>query len=310
MLQVERILRPRKSISKSLILQQQEPLEQDNTGKAKEHFNHIRQKLKVIHQAGSPSPSPKEENQKQQPCRRDKKGKKLKQQKPAYQLDVSDINSSITDESFDDDAKNQFLIAKENLKKLSKQPNQNKNVSSFTNSPLQQQQGKNDSLPIESQQGIENQFDQEKININFVKSLEHNMDSKNIQESYEDGYLNIHILSDDLQTFLRYEHEVQEMIHRSQQFVNNKQVHEGLSEELENYEFFLNRQKLEREQKQKEFVQRIILQEQQKQNVLQRAKTKKIDDIANKFIDHRHIDLKNDPLNQAHLSRRKKGEQQ
>jgi hypothetical protein len=37
-------------------------------------------------------------------------------------------------------------------------------------------------------------------------------------------------------TFLRYEHEVQEMIHRSQLFADNKLLHEGLENEIENYE--------------------------------------------------------------------------
>ncbi|CAD8049441.1 unnamed protein product [Paramecium sonneborni] len=309
MLQVERILRPRKSISKSLILQQPQPLEQDNTGKAKEHFKHLRQKLKVIHQAGSPIPSPKESNQQQQPKRRDKKGKKHKQQKALYQLEVSDTSSSNTDESLDKDIKSEFFLAKENLKKLCKQQNQNKNTSSQTNSPLYQQ-GKNESQKNESQQGIENHQDQERININFVKSLEHNMDCKNIQEYYEDGYLNIHIQSDDLQTFLRFEHEVQEMIHRSQQFANNKQMHEGLQVELGNYEIRQHQQRLEREEQQKEFIQRIIQQEQQKQHFLQRAKTKKIGDIANKFIDHHHLDIRNDLISQSHLSRRKQELQQ
>ncbi|CAD8050686.1 unnamed protein product [Paramecium sonneborni] len=309
MLQVERTLRPKKSISKSLILQQPEPIEQDHTGKAKEHFQHLRQKLKVIHQAASPIPAPNESNQVQQPKRTDKKGKKFKQQKAHYQLEVSDTSSSITDESFDKDIKSEFFVAKENLKKLSRQTNQNKNTSFQTNSPLYQQ-GKNESQKNESQQGIENNQDLDKININFVKSLEHNMDCKNIQEFYEEGYLNIQIQSDDLQSFLRFEHEVQEMIHRSQQFVNNKQMHEGLQEELVNYELYQNKQRLEREVKQKEFIQRIMLQEQQKQNFLQRVKTKKIGDIANKFIDHHHLDIRNDPISQGHLSRRKQELQQ
>lgn len=41
-----------------------------------------------------------------------------------------------------------------------------------------------------------------------MKSLEHNAENKDIQEHYEEGYLNINIQSDDLLTFLRYEHEV------------------------------------------------------------------------------------------------------
>jgi len=68
---------------------------------------------------------------------------------------------------------------------------------------------------VESQTGTLNHIDGEKVNINFVKSLEHNAESKDIGEYYEDGFLHIKIQSDDMRTFLRYEHEVQEMIHRS-----------------------------------------------------------------------------------------------
>ncbi|CAD8048261.1 unnamed protein product [Paramecium sonneborni] len=150
MLQVQRISRSKKSISQSLILQNQPLNGPDSSEKVKEHFQHLRQKLKAIPYVSSPTISPRQQGQPQQRRRRDKKGKKFKQQKTNFQLEVSNTSTSNSDESMNKDIKNEFLIAKDNLKKLCKQPNHNKNNSSFINSPLFHQ-NKNESQKIESQ---------------------------------------------------------------------------------------------------------------------------------------------------------------
>ncbi|CAD8043490.1 unnamed protein product [Paramecium primaurelia] len=299
MLQVQRISRPKKSISKSLILQNQPVLEPESTLKVKEHFQHLRQKLKAIPYISTPVASPRQQGQPQQRKRRDKKGKKYKQERANFLLEVSSISSSITDESIDKDIKSEFLIARDNLKKLCKQSNHNKNNSSFINSPLFPQNIK-ESQKNDSQLQTLNQLDYERVNINFVKSLQHNSDCKDIQEYYEDGNLNIFFQSQDMLTFLRYEHETQEMIQRSKMFCQNQNLYEGLQNEIEIYEQKQAKINQEKEEQQREFIQRILLQEQQKQNFLKKEKTKKIGEIANKFIDHHHLEQNNE--HQQHQS--------
>ncbi|CAK55988.1 unnamed protein product (macronuclear) [Paramecium tetraurelia] len=300
MLQFQRISRPKKSISQSLILQNPPVLELESTIKVKEHFQHLRQKLKAIPYITTPVASPTQQGQPQQRKRRDKKGKKYKQEKTNFQLEVSSISSSITDESIDKDIKGEFLIASDNLKKLCKQPNQNKNNSSFINSPLYPQ-NKQESQKMDSSL---NQFDNERVNINFVKSLQHNSDCKDIQEYYEDGNLNIYFQSKDMLTFLRYEHEAQEMIQKSKMFCQNQNLLETLQNEIEIYEQKQVKIDQKKEEQQREFIQRILLQEEQKQNFLKKAKTKKIGQIANKFIEHHNLEL-NHQNSSAEKSRRR-----
>lgn len=56
------------------------------------------------------------------------------------------------------------------------------------------------------------------MSLNFLRSLEHNAESRDLEEYFEGGQLSINLQSNDLMTFLRYEHEAQELIRRQQQY--------------------------------------------------------------------------------------------
>lgn len=71
----------------------------------------------------------------------------------------------------------------------------------------------------------------EKVQLNFIRSLPHNHESKDVEEFYEDGLLKVNLCSYDIFAFMRYEHEIEEMVRRSQTLVDNRLSQEEMVKE-------------------------------------------------------------------------------
>ncbi|CAK93152.1 unnamed protein product (macronuclear) [Paramecium tetraurelia] len=277
MIQIKPSEYTRPSISRSLIIHQQQknygslsiPL-RDSQRKGSElrirqdqspkdriqyQFNQLKVKLNdALSRTTSPQPSIRS-NQAQ--STKEIRISELNQQRKEspFKLEVSFSNDSSIESSFDEEINQQFQQAKETLAKLT---NMNINQASpfkRTQSPLNNRL----SLPLithpRKQSATDNEDD--KINLQFLKSLEQNQDNKDIDEFYDNGELNINFQSRDLLQFIRYEQEVLELIHRTAKYSDIKQMKQEMIDQLNKFECLEEKEKKKQEEQKNQILKKL-----------------------------------------------------
>ncbi|CAD8059033.1 unnamed protein product [Paramecium primaurelia] len=303
MIQIKPSEYTRPSISRSLIIHQQQKnsgslsipirdsqrkgselrIRQDQSPKERiqYQFNQLKVKLNdALSRTTSPQPSIRS-NQAQ--SNKEIGISELKKRKESpFKLEVSISNDSSIESSFDEEINQQFQQAKETLAKLT---NMNTNQASpfkRTQSPINNRL----SLPLithpRKQSATDNE--DEKINLQFLKSLEQNQDNKDIDEFYDNGELNINFQSRDLLQFIRYEQEVLELIHRTAKYSDIKQMKQEMIDQLNKFEYLKETEKKNQEDQKNQLLKKLASKH-QLLNKDDANKTNMSNRIAYQFID-------------------------
>ncbi|CAD8154863.1 unnamed protein product [Paramecium pentaurelia] len=303
MIQIKPSEYTRPSISRSLIIHQQQKnsgslsipirdsqrkgselrIRQDQSPKERiqYQFNQLKVKLNdALSRTTSPQPSIRS-NQAQ--SNKEIGISELKKRKESpFKLEVSISNDSSIESSFDEEMNQQFQQAKETLAKLT---NMNTNQASpfkRTQSPINNRL----SLPLithpRKQSATDNE--DEKINLQFLKSLEQNQDNKDIDEFYDNGELNINFQSRDLLQFIRYEQEVLELIHRTAKYSDIKQMKQEMIDQLNKFEYLKETEKKNQEDQKNQLLKKLASKH-QLLNTDDANKTNMSNRIAYQFID-------------------------
>ncbi|KAM3146007.1 hypothetical protein pb186bvf_002013 [Paramecium bursaria] len=281
-----------KSISKSMILNQtfNGPLRTNSeyhndspkVAKVQQYFANLRSKLAIIAKQQS-TPCIKKNGK----SRDKKKQQKIIQELPkidnSFELIVSPDRTSSSDTlspEIPNNSNKMHFKAMENFKKLNTVQRQHKpkSQSSLISSPVYRQ-------IFDYKKAQNDSYDNDRLNIQYIKALQQNQETKEVDEFYENGQLNIQINTNDIMSFLRYEQEAQELFRRQQFFTQQRQLQMEMKQELQNDE---DKEKMilrAKRESQKREIQKMLEKDDRQQTLMQRQKTIKIDSIAQQFID-------------------------
>ncbi|CAD8089489.1 unnamed protein product [Paramecium sonneborni] len=211
----------------------------------------------------------------------------LKQQRKEshFKLEVSFSNDSSIESSFDEEINEEFQKAKENLAKLTNINNNQASQFKRSQSPINNRL----SLPLiihpRKLSATDNEDD--KINLQFLKSLEQNQDNKDIDEFYDNGELNINFQSRDLLQFIRYEQEVLELVHRTTKYSDTQQMQQEMIDQLDKFDYLKESEKKKREDQKNDLLKKLATKHQllNKDDADKANLNNKIDQLALQFID-------------------------
>ncbi|CAD8068596.1 unnamed protein product [Paramecium sonneborni] len=253
--------------------------------KIQQQFNKLKVKLNdALSRTTSPQPSIRS-NQAQSTKEIVISALKQQRKESHFKLEVSFSNDSSIESSFDEEMNEEFKQAKETLAKLTNINNNQASSFKRSQSPLNNRL----SLPLITNPRKLSATDNEddKINLQFLKSLEQNQDNKDIDEFYDNGELNINFQSRDLLQFIRYEQEVLELVHRTAKYSDTNQMKQEMIDQLNKFDCLKESEKKKKEEQKNDLLKKLASQHQllstdeaDKANF-----NNKIDQLAFQFID-------------------------